>query len=604
MPTITVQKADLYQLAGLPAAVTLEQLEERLTLVKGELSVRGRDGRKLSAAEANALVAEQGLDLRIELNDTNRPDLWCVEGVARQLRDHARGYGSSYAFFTNSSSERQIEVDPQLATLRPFIGGFLATGQTVTEESLLAFIDAQETLTRNFGRKRQSVSIGLYRGDTLTFPVRYQAVERTALRFEPLAPAGEAGAAWPVGAALTPAEILEQHPTGREYGWILEGCAHVPLLTDARGHVLAFPPIINSADLGRVQPGMQTLFVEATGTELDQVLLTLNILATNLADRGWRIEPVTTRYPYQTPRGQTVTTPHPLGITLGIPVSEFTRLLGEPLEAGEVKQRLDAYGIQAEADDRWITATAPSYRQDYLHEVDVIEDYAISRGYYSFALAMPAAFTIGKLQPLTEFEDLVRDTMIGFGFEEAFCNILTSLEQLQQRMGIAEGYRSEPAFHGGQVVRIANIMNRNYACLRDWILPSLLEIAAHSLGASYPHRLFEVGEVAVYDPSQNLGSRTDARLAAVIASDEATFDSAQSVVYALLGTLNIPFRVQPWAHPSFIEGRVGLIIDSSGLPLGFLGELSPQVLTAWGVRTPIAAFELGLNALYELDRMV
>lgn len=604
MPTITVQKADLYQLAGLPASVTLEQLEEHLTLVKGELSVRGRDGRKLSAVEANALVAEQGLDLRIELNDTNRPDLWCVEGVARQLRDHARGYGSRYTFFTNTSSKRQIEVDPQLATLRPFIGGFLATGQPVTEASLLAFIDAQETLTRNFGRQRQSVSIGLYRGDTLRFPVRYAAVGRSALRFEPLAPAGEAGATWPVGVALTPDEILEQHPTGREYSWILASFDQVPMLTDAKGDVLSFPPIINSADLGRVQPGMQTLFVEATGTELDQVLLTLNILATNLADRGWRIEPVTTRYPYQTPRGQAVTAPHPLGITLGLPVSEFTRLLGEQVAADEVKQRLEAYGIQAEADDRWITATSPSYRQDYLHEVDVIEDYAISRGYHSFAIAMPAAFTIGKLQPLTEFEDLVRDVMIGFGFEEAFCNVLTSLEQLQQRMGIGVGQQGAPPFHGGQVVRIGNIMNRNYACLRDWILPSLLEIAAHSLGASYPHRLFEVGEVAVYDPSQNMGSRTESRVGAVIASDEATFDSAQSVVYALLASLKIPFRVQPWAHPSFIEGRVGLILDNRGAPLGFLGELSPQVLTAWGVRTPIAAFELGLHALYELDRMV
>jgi len=597
MPTITVQKADLYQLAELPSSVTLAALEERLTLVKGELSVRGRDGRKLSAAEANTLVDEQGLDLRIELNDTNRPDLWCVEGVARQLRDHVRGYGNQYPFFTNSSSERRIDVDPQLATLRPFIGGFLATGQAVTEETLLAFIDAQETLTRNFGRQRQSVSIGLYRGDTLHFPVRYAAVGRSALRFEPLAPAGAAGATWPAGVALTPAEILEQHPTGREYSWILASFDQVPMLTDAKGAVLSFPPIINSAELGRVQPGMQTLFVEATGTELDQVLLTLNILATNLADRGWRIAPVTTQYPYDTPRGRLVTAPHPLAITLKVPVTEFARLLGEQPTPAGVQEHLQAYGIQVTTDDQRITATAPSYRQDYLHEVDVIEDYAISRGYHSFAITTPADFTIGKLHPLTEFEDLVRDAMIGFGFEEAFCNILTSGEQLQQRMGIGEGNHGAPPFHGGQVVRIANTMNRNYACLRDWIIPSLLEIAAHSLGAIYPHHIFEVGEVAVYDPTQNLGARTESRVAGVIASDEASFDSAQSVVYALLGTLHMAFQIRPWRHPSFIEGRVGLITDSNSTPLGFLGELSPQVLTAWGVRTPIAAFELGLNAL-------
>ena len=124
-----------------------------------------------------------------------------------------------------------------------------------------------------------------------------------------------------------------------------------------------------------------------------------------------------------------------------------------------------------------------------------------------------------------------------------------------------------------------------------------MEIAAHSLGAIYPHRIFELGEVAVYDPTQNLGSRTESRLAALIADDEASFDSAQSVIYALLGSLDRQFTVQPWAHPSFIEGRVGLICAATGAPIGFLGELSPQVLRAWGVRTPIAAFEVVLPAL-------
>jgi phenylalanyl-tRNA synthetase beta chain len=604
MPTITVQKADLYHLAELRDTLTLEELEERLPLVKGELSVRGRDGRKLSAAEANKLLVEHQLDLRIELNDTNRPDLWCVEGVARQLRDHVRGYANEYPFFTTAPVVRQIEVDPALATFRPFIGGFLATGQVVTEESLLAFIDAQETLTRNFGRKRQSVSIGLYRGDTLTFPIHYQAVGRSALRFEPLAPAGEAGATWPVGAALTPDEILAQHPTGREYAWILAGLDQVPMLTDAEGNVLSFPPIINSADLGRVQPGMSTLFVEATGTELDQVLLTLNILAVNLADRGWTIEPVTTCYPYDTPRGRTVTTPQPLALTLDVPLAEFERLLGERLQAAEVMQRLGAYGVTCVGDAQQITATAPNYRQDYLHRVDVIEDYAISRGYESFAIAMPADFTVGKLQPLTEFEDLVRDLLIGFGFEEAFCNILTSREQLQQRMNLAPDGLGASPFHGGTVVQIANVMNRNYACVRDWIIPSLMEIAAQSLGAIYPHRIFEVGEVAVYDPTQNLGSRTESRAAGLIADDEASFDSAQSVIYALLGSLGMQFTVQPWTHPSFIEGRVGLIRTANGTPVGFLGELSPQVLTAWGVRTPIAAFEVRVDTLQQATSMV
>ena len=93
-------------------------------------------------------------------------------------------------------------------------------------------------------------------------------------------------------------------------------------------------------------------------------------------------------------------------------------------------------------------------------------------------------------------------------------------------------------------------------------------------------------------------------MAALIADDAATFDSAQSVLYALLAHLGIAFRVQQWHHPSFIPGRVALVMatrDNDGaaasLPLGFLGELAPQVLSNWGARTPAAALELSVEAL-------
>lgn len=605
MPTITVQREDLYQLAGLDRSFSLALLEDRLALVKGELNNRTLDGYSLRTADGGWVADDENYALRIELKDTNRPDLWCVEGIARQLRNHACGQGSAYPFFTRDPSLATIEVDPRLQTYRPFVTGFLARGGLIDEEALRAFIEAQETLTFNFGRRRKTVSIGLYSGDQLTFPVQYKAIGRDEIRFEPLAPPLDP--AWPSGVAMTPAEILDRHPTGREYSWILEEWELVPVLTDATGQVLSLPPIINSADLGRVTPGMSALFVEVTGTELDHCLLAINILATNLADRGWTITPVTTHYPYDTPHGRAVTAPHALPLTQHVSVTEFERLLGEQISTADIVEKLTAYGVSASATGEQITATISSYRQDYLHAVDVIEDYAISRGYATFTPNMPADFTVGKLNLLTEREDLVRDLMIGFGFEEAICNILTNLENLRQRMelGSSANEQTEP-FHGGQTVAIANVMNRNYAHLRDWLLPSLLEIEAHSVGALYPHRVFEVGEVAVYDLTQNLGSRTEARLAGIIAEEDASFDSAQSVLYALLTSLGVPFRIEPWAHPSFIPGRVAVVVldagqrrDASAEPftLGFLGELSPQVLTNWGARVPIVAFELSIDML-------
>ncbi|GHV81620.1 hypothetical protein AGMMS49991_01780 [Spirochaetia bacterium] len=57
-------------------------------------------------------------------------------------------------------------------------------------------------------------------------------------------------------------------------------------MVDAKGGVLSYPPIINSADIGAVQVGDTDLFVELTGTDQPSVTLAASIVACDLADQG------------------------------------------------------------------------------------------------------------------------------------------------------------------------------------------------------------------------------------------------------------------------------------------------------------------------------
>ena len=106
MPTITIFKQDLEGLlAGpgkAPQTVTMEQLEESLMLVKGELKGQNPDTG----------------ELRIELQDSNRPDLWCCEGIARQIRVKRQGSLGKYNFLTTKSHSlnRRLNVAPGLGT--------------------------------------------------------------------------------------------------------------------------------------------------------------------------------------------------------------------------------------------------------------------------------------------------------------------------------------------------------------------------------------------------------------------------------------------------------------------------------------------------------
>lgn len=571
MPTISIFKDDFESLLTGPtrraAAVSLEQLEEWLMLVKGELK---------------GYNPETG-ELRIELQDSNRPDLWCCEGIARQIRIKQQGKFKAYPFLKQKPRGTQrVIVAPGLERVRPYVAACTARGYKVTEEGLAQLIQTQEKLADIFGRKRRTVSIGLYQLAKIQFPVTYDLVKPDHAKFTPLG----------METVMTLSEILMVHPKGLEHGHILEGHDRVPLLRDVKGQALSFPPIINSREVGEVRVGDEDLFIEVTGTDLPMVVLTLNIFAANLADRGATIEPIETQYPYKTVLGKSVVTPQDLSKPRTIMVKTIEQALGQPLGANEVKKALEVYGYAVSMGKNNVKAKLPPYRQDLLHAMDVVEDVAISRGYNHFLPVMPAQFTVGGLSRIEQLSDRARELMVGLGFQEIISNILGSPENYRSAMRL-------DATEWGRMVEVDNAMALTFSCLRQWMLPSLLRVEAASSRAFYPHRLFEAGEVAIPDSTQELGSRTATVLGAVLAHATAHFSEIHSCLDVLFYHLDQSYTLEPLAHPSFLVGRAGKVV-SNGVSLGIIGELHPEVLERWQIGVPVVAFEVNLSQLTEL----
>ncbi|TKB66445.1 MAG: phenylalanine--tRNA ligase subunit beta [Nitrospira sp.] len=570
MPTITIFKQDLEGLLVGPGEmsqpITIEQLEESLMLVKGELK-----GQNLDTGE-----------LRIELQDSNRPDLWCCEGIARQIRVKRQGSLPKYDFLTiKSQSPKRLNVAPGMETVRPYVAACAATGYVVTQEGLAQLIQTQEKLAEMFGRKRRTVSIGIYRLAAIEFPVTYDLVRPDDVSFTPLG----------MDTVMTLGEMLLVHPKGLEFGGILAGHDRLPFLCDAKRQALSFPPIINSREAGEVRVGDDALFVEVTGTDLSMVVLTLNIFATNLADRGAAIEPIEVRYPYKTSLGMSVMTPQDLLRSQKLPVRTIEQALGQTLGAQEVAKALMAYGYDVAVKGKQIAVTLPFYRQDLMHAMDVVEDVAISRGYGEFLPVMPSQFTVGGLSRIEEVSDRVRALMVGMGFQEIISNILSSPQSLRDAMRLG-------ATEWGKLVEVDNVMSQNFSALRQWMLPSLLRVEAASNRAFYPHRTFEAGEVARYDLTQPQGSRTVMVLGGMIAHADAHFSEAHSCLDTLFYYVNHTYSLEPIQHPSFLAGRVGSIV-SRGKQVGVIGELHPEVLERWQIGVPAVAFELDLTELAE-----
>ena len=569
MPKIEVNEKLFFNLLG--TKYDYDKLEDRLTCGKAELDEK-----------PDASLPEDQRVIKIELNDTNRPDLWSTAGVARQLRIHGGGKASNYSSFMSSKDKlvdcgnRLVTVDPQLKDIRPYMIAFVISGKPIDEPMLLDIIQTQEKLCWNFGRKRRTVSMGVYRSSMIQWPVHYKAVDPDNTSFVPLQ----------FEQPMTCRQILTEHPKGKDYGWILKDAPRFPLLTDDKGEVMSMAPIINSATLGAVQVGDSDLLVEMTGTDMTSLLLSANIVACDFADAGYTILPCKVEHPYDTGFGKDIVAPFYFQEQATASLAEINRLLGSQLTAEQATTALERMGNTVTVDGDKLTVQIPPYRNDFLHEVDIIEDVMMGMELSSFPPEKPRDFTIGRLSPVTLFSRKAKSLMVGLGYQEMIFNYLGSGKDYIQKMNI----------DGEKVIEISNPMSENYQFVRPSIIPSLLAAETGSGNAVYPHKIFEIGKVAFLCDEEVTGTRTRQSLGFLTAAGDANFNTAASEVATILHFLDHQYTVTEANDPRFIPGRQANIMVGDKV-VGIFGEVHPAVLENWAITVPCVAGELDIEEL-------
>ena len=573
MPKIECNEKLFFQSLG--KKYDYDALEEILPWAKAELDEKP----DMSLPEDERVV-------KIELNDTNRPDLWSTNGVARQLRIHQGGKTADYEKFLSTKDKildcenRIVEVDESVKDVRPYMVAFMIAGKPIDDAMLKDIIQTQEKLAWNFGRKRKSLSMGVYRIDQIKFPVKYHGVDPDKTSFVPLQ----------CEEPMTCRQILTDHPKGKDFGWILKDAPKFPLLQDATGEIMSMAPIINSATLGAVQVGDKDLMVELTGDTIENLMLAANIVACDFADAGYEIKPIVCKHPYDTGFGKDIVVPFYFQPSTKAKLSSINKLLGSNFDEKTVIDALERMGSKVEAtkegDDVVFTLYPAPYRNDFLHEVDIIEDVMIGMDLSAFEPESPNDFTIGRLLPVTIFGRKAKTIMVGLGYQEMIFNYVGSKKDYVEKMNFDES----------KVIEIANPMSENYQFIRPQVMSSLLRAESGSANAMYPHKIFEIGKVAYLDETENTGTTTKTHLGFLTAASNANFNEAASEVSSLLYFLDHNYEVKESNDSRFIPGRQAAILVK-GKEVGVFGELHPQILENWNISTPCVAGEIDLEEL-------
>ena len=572
MPTIDIEYDELEQLIGKettrklfgdPQNIDTEKLDDVLSLVKGEIKAYSKVEGTLS----------------IEMKDTNRADLWSAEGLARGLRCYL-GLEKGPKKYAVGKPAIEVNVNAKLYNIRPFICCSIIKDIRLTDMIIRGLMHLQDKLDQTFGRSRQKTSIGIYNFDLIKPPIEYTAVKPEAVSFVPLGFTEKMGLD----------EILEKHPKGIEYGHIVKKSPLYPMLFDSEGKILSFPPIINSNDLGKITEESRNLLVEVTGTNHKTVLNTLNLVTAALIDHDGKAYSATIHYPEDSEYPQKkVVSPDFSSRCIPLSVEYTNKLLGLKLSEHRISELLLTAGLgieKTQADS--IDVLVPCYRVDVMHQVDLIEDVAIAYGYNNIEPLWRELATTGRAKPDQRLIDIARELMVGLGYQEILTYTLTNQENLFEKMNTEKT----------KIVELANPKVVNMTCLRNWLLPSLVEFLSNNQSVEFPQKIFESGKVTLLNEAKETKTRDEEWLCAVTAHANSNFSEIKSALDAFMNNFGVNWQIKEAAHPSFIEGRVGKVIVA-GSEVGVVGEINPLVLEAWKLENPASAFEINFQKILQ-----
>ena len=300
MPTVTLSKKVFEKLVG--KKLSLDKLKDRISYL-------GTDLEKI-----------EGDEIHVEIFP-NRPDMLSEQGLARAFSSFI-GVKTGLRKYDVKKSGHKVIVDPSVS-MRPYTACAIVKNIKFNDERIREIMQMQEKLAKTHGRNRLKSAYGVYPINNVKFPVTYIAKDPKKVMFQPLG-----------FDKKMPAHKVEQlHPKGREYAYVAEGWKKYPFFIDSNENVMCMLPYTNSHDTGKVDENTSEVFIECTGTDLENVQIALNIFVTMFADMGADIYSLDIVY-----KNKTITTPNLSPRKMKIDLNYVNKRLGLELKEKDLKQ--------------------------------------------------------------------------------------------------------------------------------------------------------------------------------------------------------------------------------------------------------------------------
>jgi len=506
----------------------------------------------------------KGDNAKIEVKDFNRIDLYSLTGIARELKG-ILNIENGIPKFDVKDSYYNLIVDKEILNIRPYIVGAIVKNVKLNDDRLKDLIQLQEKISQSFGRNRQKVAIGTHNFDLIKFPVYYKLADPET-KFIPLG----------FNKELSLREILENTEPGKKYLNILNKYNKYPILIDSDNNIISFPPIINSNKIGKLDVNTKNIFIDVSGTDLEKILLALNVIVLALKDFGGEIYSIDVIYP-----DKKIKTPELKVIKKEMDLNKIKKYLGIDLDDNKIVEYLNKKRMNAKIENDKLIVEYLNYRNDILSEYDIIEEILISYGYNNLKPREIKIYTKGGLSKERNIMNNIRKIMVNMGCIEIYTPTLSNKD--------INSLLNEDR----EIVELINPASSSYNSIRVYLLTSFLQLLSENNELKFPAKVFELNRVSYIKNNKII---EDLDLLYIYSNYEVSVNDSLKLLKRLFKELRIDFDIRNSNYKFLIDGRQGNIFVNNE-NIGWLGEIDPNILEKLDIKYPLTGFEISIKEL-------
>lgn len=357
-------------------------------------------------------------------------------------------------------------------------------------------------------------------------------------------------------------DLINEHQKGKEYSYLVfrSGDEKICSLQDING-IISVPPLFNSKKT-RVDNKTHSLLIDITANTMEGLILGTKLGVGYFTKLGFNV-----KFLYDENANDI------FGSLRNDQYSVDSESINKISGLNVSEQKIPEYLKRMGYDIKGKKIVVPIERIDVMGYEDITEDFIKAYGLNKIKPKELTSNFVGKLDELNVFTSKVRQLIIEMGFQEIMNFVLRSKD-------------------GDQSLEIINAKSEDFSKLRKNLIGGILEFYQRNMQYGYPQKIFEIGEIFIE-------GKQERRLAVSVCSRHANYSDIKGYLDTFVQTFGInKMEVQRSELEEFLSGRNGFIeIDRENM--GFIGEISPEIIREYSFNFPVTYFEISLSKLYK-----